>query len=130
MREINEMAKELGEKIKEDERTKRLQLAELAVQADMSMQDKMKEFNELRDRMMGLMEKGVDDRSIIDPLNAQIKELYGEITGGPAMKEYNQAKTKFDEMMQNVNNIIMFYVTGELPGCDPSDCAGCGGGCG
>lgn len=129
MREINEKAKELGELIKESEQFKRMQLAELAVNSNTALQDQFKEFNALRERMMGLMDKGIDDKTIIDPLNLQIKDLYEKVMQSDLMKEYNEARKDFDSMLQNVNNIMMFYITGELPGCSESDCASCGGGC-
>lgn len=126
---IMEKAKEIGLLIKEDDRVKRIAVAEVALSADFGLQKKIQQFNEARNKMFELMDKGVEDKAIVDPLNEEIKKIYDEVMANPVMKEYDDAKNGLENLMNEVNNVINFYVTGEEQGCSPSKCSSCQGGC-
>lgn len=126
---IMEKAKEIGMLIKEDDRVKRLSLAEVAFSADFNLQSKIKEFNDARNKMFEMMNKGVEDKAVIEPLNEEIKKIYEEVMANPVMKEYNEAKTALENLIGEVNNVISYYVTGEEQGCNQSNCSSCQGGC-
>ena len=123
---IIEKAKELGLIIKEDTRVKRVAVAQVAFSADFALQKNLKEFNDSRDKMMEMMNEGVEDTSLIDPLNDKIKALYEVILETPAWKEYSAAQEEMGKLMEEVNNVINFMITGE-EACSSSKCASCGG---
>ena len=56
----------------------------------------------------------------------RIDEIYAEITTDPIFKELDEAQAAVNELMQNVNNTIMYHATGSTP-CshDCSSCSGC-----
>lgn len=127
---IMDKAKEIGLLIREDDRVKRLSLAEVAFSSDFSLQKQIKTFNEARNKMFELMNQGIDDKGVIDPLNTEIRKLYEEIMADAVMKEYNSAKEGFEKLLSEVNDVIYYHATGEESGCNPSKCASCQGGCG
>jgi len=125
---IIEKAKELGQLVKDDDATKRYTLAEIAVNSDLGLQYMLREFNEKRNKMFDLMSSGNEDKAVIDPLNDEIKKLYDEIMANKTMAELNAAKDELDKILNQINSIINFYVTGEESGgCSPDKCASCHG---
>ena len=56
----------------------------------------------------------------------RIDEIYAEITMDPIFKELDEAQQAVNELMESVNNTIMFNATGKTP-CthDCSSCSGC-----
>ena len=125
--DVFKKATELGELIKQHDVTKRMHLAELAVNGDFSLQEKIRGFNEKRDRMMDFMNKGIDDKVMVEALNKEIKTTYDEIMAFPAMKEYNEAQEQFSKLMKQVNDVLSFCITGEKVSSCGSDCANCSG---
>lgn len=130
MEKIIEKAKELGLLIKEDPRVKRVAAAQVAVDGNPGIQEKVKLFNEKRDLLIEVAGKDDRDEAEVNKINEEVKAIYDEIMKNPIMKEFNEANSKYEAMMTQVNNIITFYITGEMPQtCSPSACASCGGGC-
>ena len=128
MDEILSKAKELGILMKERSETHRMKLAEVAMSANFELQKKIKEFDDIRQKVFEMMNEGVEDKTIIDPLNEQLKELYSQITAHPVMVEFDAAKKAFEDMSKKVNNAVQYEITGEIQGgCSASDCASCSG---
>jgi cell fate (sporulation/competence/biofilm development) regulator YlbF (YheA/YmcA/DUF963 family) len=122
--DILDKAKELGGMIGTSEEMLRLKKAEAALEAD--------------DRGMGLME---DYRLLQIELVKATREKKGEVQIGEIRDmlmnkqselndyaitlEYIESKNAFDGMMQKVNDVITFAITGEE--CSPSKCSSCSG---
>lgn len=124
---IFEKTRELGEMIRESEEMKAYKKAELIQQEDDQSQEAMKEFNLNRINLARDLQNGKLSREeAVEKNNKAFEELCEK---APLIKEYVEAKERFDSMVNQVNTIINFYITGSTGGCS-HDCSSCGGGCG
>ena len=68
------------------------------------------------------------DRLLVAKMQGRVDELYNLIMNNETFVKLSDAQTAVNELMESVNNIITFNITGELPSCT-HDCSSCGGGC-
>ena len=125
---IQEIAAELGKKIKDDPIMVELNAAHTAYETDEYLQACLKEY-EAQQNAIGLeAQKGESaDRLLIAKLQGRVDELYKEILNSPVFARLSDAQQAVNELMENVNNIITFNLTGELPSSCTHDCSTCGG---
>lgn len=128
--DVIEKARELGLAIMEDGRCKRLQAAKTANDADKALQDLIGEFNLKKLQLNGEFNKdpSLQSKEKLSEIEEELKKVYGDIMGNPAMAEYTEAKKEMDELVGHINSIIQMSVSGEVdgPGCG-GDCASCAG---
>ena len=121
---IFEKTRELGEMIRDSEEMKAYKAAELAQKEDEASQEAMKEFNLNRINLARDMQNGKLSREeAVEKNNEAFDELCEK---APLIREYVDAKAKFDAVVNQVNSIINFYITGSTGGCT-HDCGTCGG---
>ena len=103
MNEIIEKTRELGELIQNSEEMKNAKNAEILQENDDEAQALLKEFNLQRMNLArDMLEKS------------------------ESIKKYIDAKKEFDAMVNQVNQMLNFYITGQDPNCT-HDCSTCGG---
>lgn len=128
--EVMELAKQLGEAIKADERVIRLNKATAVYENDMELLTKVSKYNEMSKSLAEAFETDGKDSERVKTLGLELKELYADIMAMPSMIEFSQAKEAVDKFMEEVNGEIMYTVTGTRPcshdGCD-GDCSHCHG---
>ncbi len=125
---IAELAAELGKAIKEDEIIKSFDMAKKAYDEDKDIIKYVMEYNVQQKAMSNEFEKGDGkDMEILKLIQNRIDELYTLITENKAFIEMNKAQEKVNELMGEVNGIISFNITGELP-CT-HDCSSCHADC-
>lgn len=128
--EVMELAKQLGEAIKADERVIRLNKATAVYENDMELLTKVSKYNEMSKSLAEAFETDGKDSEKVKTLGFELKELYADIMAMPSMIEFSQAKEAVDKFMEEVNGEIMYTVTGTRPcshdGCD-GDCSHCHG---
>ena len=121
---IFEKTRELGEMIQNSEEMKNYKAAEESQKADEATQEHMKEFNMNRLNLARDMQNGkITREAAIEANNKAFDELCEK---APLVREYVEAKQKFDEVVNQVNSIINFYITGSTGDCT-HDCSTCGG---
>ncbi len=123
---IFELASELGKTIKEDERMIRMTKAKEAYESSEKIGSLMMEYG-IQQQALTTMGDGENiDTETVSKIQDRINEIYAEITQDPLFKELDEAQAAVNELMNNVNNTIMFNITGETP-CthDCSSCSGC-----
>ena len=122
---IVEMAKCLGQIIKEDEKIKALNEAQEAYNAD---PDVLLLTTEYTVQQQLLMEEyaNANDKETIDKINARINAIYNQVLETKAYKAYESAQNEVNELMQLVNDTISAEITGQSGGCT-HDCSTCGG---
>ena len=125
---ITNKAIELAQLIKEDDRCKRMQLSNIAFEANFELKTQLSEFNGERDKLFELINQN-GDKEMINKLNAEVKAKYDDIMKNPVMIEYENARKDLDSILKQIDSIINYYITGEESpeSCDPSKCAGCAG---
>ena len=122
---IIEKTRELGEMIRESEEMKAYKEAEIAQQQDEATQECMKAFNLNRLNLARDMQNGKLSREeAVEKNNAAFEKLCED---APLVRDYVDKKEKFDALVKQVNNIINFYITGQVEGGCSHDCSSCGG---
>jgi cell fate (sporulation/competence/biofilm development) regulator YlbF (YheA/YmcA/DUF963 family) len=110
--EIFEKARELGEEIAASEEFRRLQRAQSAYDTDMETQSCLTRVEELKEEI----DVGVDDFMALkqlEMLKAEVAALKEQIAGSRALMELREANNAFNGMMDEVNQVISFVITGE-----------------
>lgn len=124
MVKVIEKARELGELIQSSDEMKRVKQAEIAQEADDAAQALLKEFNMQRMNLARDMQKGdISREDAVKKNNEAFDEL---LKKSDTVKEYVDAKSEFDGLVNQVNQILNFYITGQDPNCT-HDCSTCGG---
>ena len=124
MTNIMEKARELGELIQSSEEMARVKRAEIAQDADENAKNALKEFNMQRMNLARDMQNGTISREdAIEKNNKAFDEL---LANNEVIKEYIDAKSALDSIVNQVNQILNFYITGQDPSCT-HDCSTCGG---
>ena len=124
---IFEIAEMLGKTLKEDERLVRLANAKEAYEKDETLGGILIEFEVQQKAMENEMMKSERDEELLRMIRARIEALYKDIAENQVFIELNEAQTEVNELMNSVNNTIMFNITGELPSSCTHDCSTCGG---
>lgn len=122
--EILNKTRELGELIQNSEEMKACKLAEARQNEDTVSQEAMKEFNLNRINLARDMQNGKISRE--DAVKANNEAYDKLIEKAPLVKEYVEAKQEFDALVNQVNQIINYYITGSTGDCT-HDCSTCGG---
>lgn len=121
---IFDKTRELGEMIQNCEEMKAYKKAEAAQAQDEATQECMKEFNMQRLNLARDMQNGkISREDAIEKNNKAFEELCEK---APLVREFVDAKAKFDGVVNQVNSIINFYITGQTGDCT-HDCSTCGG---
>ena len=125
--EIFEIAQLLGKTLKEDERLKRLEEAKKNYEASPELGKMMVEYEVQQKALENEVVKPEKDTHFIDIIQKRINELYESIVSHPAFIELNEAQNVVNELMNSVNQTIMFNITGEMPSDCTHNCSTCGG---
>ena len=123
--EIMEIAKQLGQAIKEDERMIRMEKAKAAYESSEKIGNLMMEYGIQQEALTAMGDSEEIDTDALTRIQDRIDEIYAEITTDPIFRELDEAQTAVNELMETVNNTIMFNATGKTP-CS-HDCSTCGG---
>lgn len=121
---IIEKAHELGEMIEASEEMQALKSAEQAQQEDDEAQQLVADFNIKRMNLAReIQAKKITEEEAIKRNNEAFAEM---VAKSAAIKAYVEAKEKFDNMVNGVNNVINMHIMGNQGGCT-HDCSTCGG---
>ena len=120
------LAAELGKAIKEDERMIRMEKAKEAYESSEKIGNLMMEYGIQQQALTTMGDGDEIDTDAVTRIQDRIDEIYAEITMDPIFKELDEAQAAVNELMETVNNTIMFNATGQTP-CthDCSSCSGC-----
>ena len=126
--EIFELAEQLGRVLKEDARLVALEEAKAAYEADVKLQKCMMEYEVQQQALQREAGKPDHDLHFLEVIQSRIDTLYQAIIENPTFDALNRAQEAVNGLMNEVNQTIMFQITGEKPtsGCT-HDCSTCGG---
>lgn len=130
MAEIFEKARELGEAIIESEEYKELKKAELEQEEDAEAMALLKEYSELRTSLAQEIQKGDVSEEEMASIRERLEEAYEKVTTNDHITAYINAQRTFQSIIDQMNNIISFHITGKIPGGCSGNCSSCGGSCG
>lgn len=127
MTQIVEKAKELGQLIAQSEQVKQYAVARAAYEQDVEMQDLQGQFQIHKMSIASLSKQDTPDEERIAAHEDKLREIYDKIMSCPVMTAYQESSMAVEQLMDEINKILNFYMTGETPqGCGGS-CATCGG---
>ena len=118
-------AAQLGQAIKEDERMIRMEKAKAAYESSDKIGNLMMEYGIQQEALTTMGDGDEIDTDALTRIQDRIDEIYAEITTDPIFRELDEAQAAVNELMETVNNTIMFNATGKTP-CS-HDCSTCGG---
>ena len=123
---IYALAAELGKAIKADDRMIRMEAAKEAYEKSEKINNLMMEYGIQQQALTAMGDSADIDTDALTRIQDRIDEIYAEITTDPIFKELEEAQNDVNELMESVNNTIMFNATGKTP-CthDCSSCSGC-----
>ncbi|MCD8390411.1 MAG: YlbF family regulator [Firmicutes bacterium] len=126
MTAVEEKTRELGELIQSSEEMKKYKAAELRQNNDEEAAHLMREFNVARINLAKDMQNGKIERA--DAVKKNNEAFDALLEKSDIIREYVEAKKEFDTMIQRMNQMLNFYITGQDPNCthDCSTCGGCG----
>ena len=126
---IEELAAELGKEIKKDPRIDALNAARTEYETNTLLQSYMDEYETQQIAIEKEASKGAAaDKLLIAKMQGRVDELYKLIINSETFAKLSEAQMAVNELMEQVNNIITFNITGEMPSCT-HNCSTCGGGC-
>ena len=126
--EIMELAAQLGQAIKADERIAKMEEARIAYEKDEEIQKLMLEYNAQQIAMAEEYKKDPVDQQIIEAIEHRLDEIVSAVTSSPVFVMVNEAQEAVNKLMSEVNSEIEFQITGQRPSCT-HDCSTCGAGC-
>ena len=129
MNKVQECARALGEAIVASEEYKNMQLAENAAMNDPAATEAMARFMELRTSLNDAMSQPEPDAALIAQLGKEMDELQRTLNTMPSVDAMTTSRQQFSALMNQVNKILEFIITGEVEqggGCS-GNCSGCAG---
>ena len=127
---VFEKTRELGEALMASEEYKAMKAAEDAAMANAEAADLMSRYLEHKTKLEEILHSGNPDPDAIGELGAAMEELQGQFQNVPDIIEMNRAREEFDSLINQVNQVLHFIITGEMEesgeGCTGS-CATCPG---
>ncbi len=124
MEKIIEKTRELGELIQQSEEMKNVKNAEILQENNTEAQELLKEFNMQRMNLARDMQNNKIPREEAVKKNNEAFDALLEKS--EVIRNYIEAKKEFDSLVNQVNQILNFYITGQDPNCT-HDCSTCGG---
>ena len=126
--EIMELAAQLGQAIKADERIAKMEEAKVAYEKDEKIQALMLEYNTQQIALAEEYKKSPVDQKIIEAIENRLDEIVAAVTTSETFVKINEAQEAVNVLMNEVNAEIEFQITGQRP-CS-HDCHSCGSDCG
>ncbi len=125
MATIFEKARELGEAIIESNEYKELKKAELEQENDKEALELLKKYSELRQTLA----KEIQDNSVSEErmteIRNELEEAYSALTTNDHITAYINAQRTFQAVIDQMNNILSFHITGKLNNGCSGDCSSC-----
>lgn len=129
MEKVMECARALGMAIVESEVYQNMQAAEAGAMGNEEVTTAMARFIELKQLIGEEMSKENADPMLLSDYGKEMDELQQKLNDMDVVDAMTSARQRFSEMMNQVNKILEFIITGETAsegGCT-GNCGTCGG---
>ncbi len=132
MKEILDLAQELGQKIADSEETKTFREMEKIFYEDENAQNLMKDYEAERASLTVKAKEMEMTPENLKFFQEEMKKSMDKLMGNKTVREYLEAKSNFNNIITKVNSIISFCIQGEEQnlasegGCS-GNCSSCGG---
>lgn len=134
MEKVLEQARLLAEAIAESDVYQKMHQCENDAMKDAEATRAIADFVEKRQKVESLLAEGNMDHTALAEASKAMEDAEKKVNEQPKVRAMQEARGEFTQMMNNVNQILRFIITGETEdnsGCSGSceSCGGCGGGC-
>ena len=129
MEKVLNQAEQLAEAILDSEIYIKMRIAEQSAMRDEAAAALIAEYGERRSAVETLLASNDLDHAALADAGEKLEAVEKAVDENDKIREMRQTNAKFTEMMQQVNKIIKYVVTGEMEqesGCSGS-CDSCGG---
>lgn len=130
MEKVMECARQLGMAIVESDVFKNMQVSEAAAMGNEEVSKAMARFLELKQLIGDEMSKEDADPILLSDYGREMDEMQQKLNSMTVVEEMTASRQRFSEMMNQVNKILEFLITGETStqggGCS-GNCGSCGG---
>lgn len=128
MKQVIECARALGEAIVASEEFRQMQITEHAAMSDPAVAEAMGRYLECKDNVEACMRAEEPNPELIARYGAEMDEAKRQMDALPAVDAMTASRERFSEMMNQVNHVMQFIITGEAEtgGCS-GNCASCAG---
>lgn len=132
MKEILDMAQNLGKAIAESEETKTFREMEKIFYEDETAQELMKDYEAERANLTVKAKEMEMTPENLKFFQEEMKKSMDKLMSNKTVREYLEAKSNFNDIITKVNSIISFCIQGEEQelategGCS-GNCSSCGG---
>ena len=134
MEKVLEQARLLAEAIAESDVYQKMHQCENDAMKDAEAARAIADFVEKRQKVESLLAEGNMDHTALAEASKAMEDAEKKVNEQPKVRAMQEARGEFTQMMNNVNQILRFIITGETEdnsGCSGSceSCGGCGGEC-
>lgn len=130
MEKVMECARQLGMAIVESDVFKNMQVTEAAAMGNEEVTKAMGRFLELKQLIGEEMSKEDANPQLLSEYGKEMDEMQQKLNDMQVVEEMTVSRQRFSEMMNQVNKILEFLITGETSsqggGCS-GNCGSCGG---
>ncbi len=125
MSEILTKARELGQAIVDSEEYKTLKALEEQQENDEEAMALLIEYNNVRKALAEEINNGEVNDERMAQIRTELEECYEKVMSNPTISAYNEAQQKFSAVVQQMNSILTYFMTGEISGGCSGNCSGC-----
>ena len=131
MHNVMNKAQELAEAILNSETCQRMKSAEARLNSDEEATRAIAAFMEKRSAVENILASNNLDHDALAKAGKAMEEAEKKLNEVALIKEMQESRQEFTQMMENVNRILRLVITGETEEeCDcGGDCGGCSGSC-
>ena len=132
MASVYELARNLGEELKNTPQVMELMSAKKAYEKSPEIAAAVEEYTRLHQEFEAKMQKGGISAEEQKAFSEDMAKRGEEIRNNKIAADLFAAEMNFNNFMNSIFTIVTSTLTGEEPaesGCSPSACASCGGGC-
>ena len=109
----------------ESKEYKELKAAELKQENDEEALALLKEYSDVRTRLGAEIQKGDVSEERIAEIREELEEAYSKMTTNDTITAYINAQRTFQAVIDQMNNILSFHITGKIPGGCSGNCSSC-----
>ena len=125
MNQVFLKTRELGDAIMQSEEYKAMKVAEDRAMANAEAAAAMSQYMEARQKIEALLEKDNPDPEALKKLSAEMDQTQERLSLIDDVQALTEARENFSNLIEQVNQVLKFIITGQMT--EPK--SGCGGGC-
>jgi len=127
MNAVFEKTRELGDALMQSEEYLAMKAAEDTAMANAEAAELMSRYLEHKTQLEETLHSGNPDPEVISAHGAAMEDIQRRFQNVPDIAAMNAARENFDSLINQVNQVLRFIITGEMD--NPDEQGGCTGSC-